>query len=136
MLGGACAHAKTTDQGTEKQQAKEQEEKPKRARTEAKSPAGDGKGSELHPGNSDAVPVATAPDVLLTPGGEDKIRERLASEGYLDSDDEESKGTTRAAASGASRRPTICRRPASRPRDGEEARSESGPDFRQGTVKD
>lgn len=94
VLVGACAHTKTTDQGTEKQQAKEQEEEPKRARTEAKPPAGDGKGSELHPGKSDAVPVATAPDVLLAPGAEDKIRERLASEGYLD--DKESKGATRA----------------------------------------
>ena len=94
VVGGACAHTKTTDQGTEKQT--EQEEQPERARTAPKSPAGDGKGSELHPGKSDAVPVATAPDVLLAPGGEDKIRERLASEGYLDGDDKESKGTTRA----------------------------------------
>jgi hypothetical protein len=92
-LGGACAHTKTTDDGTEKQEPTKQEEAPKRARTEPKAPAAEGKGSELHPGKSDAVPVATAPDVLLAPGADDKIRERLASQGYLDGDD---KGSTRA----------------------------------------
>ena len=95
-LGGACAHTKTTDDGTEKQEPTKQEEQPKRAPKESKAPAGEGKGSELHPGKSDAVPVATAPDVLLAPGAEDKIRERLASEGYLDGGDKESKGSTRA----------------------------------------
>jgi hypothetical protein len=93
VLGGACAHTKTTDDGTEKQETTKQDEEPKRAPTKAKAPAPDGKGSELHPGKSDAVPVATAPDVLLAPGAEDKIRERLASEGYLKGDE---KGSTSA----------------------------------------
>jgi hypothetical protein len=98
VLGGACAHTKTTDDGTEKEkQAKEEEQQPERARTEpkAKPPAGDGKGSELHPGKQDAVPVATAPDVLLKPGADDKIRERLKVGGYVDRDDKESAGALR-----------------------------------------
>jgi hypothetical protein len=96
VLGGACAHTKTTDNGSEKQE-KQAEHQPERARTEpkAKPPAGDGKGSELHPGKHDAVPVATAPDVLLKPGAEDKIRERLAAGSYVDRDDKESAGALR-----------------------------------------
>lgn len=96
VLGGACAHTKTTDDGTEKQEKQtKQVEQPKRARTEAKAPAGDGKGSDLHPGKPDAVPVATAPDVLLKPGADDKIRERLKAGGYVDGDDKESAAATR-----------------------------------------
>ena len=38
------------------------------------------------PGNPDAVPVATAPEALLAPGAEDKIRERLVAGGFLAGD--------------------------------------------------
>jgi len=93
VLGGACAHTKTTDDGTEKQtQTKEakQEEQPKRAQKQTKPLAGDEKGSELHPGKPDAVPVATGPAALLKPGAEEKMRERLTAGGYFDQDKKES----------------------------------------------
>jgi peptidoglycan hydrolase-like protein with peptidoglycan-binding domain len=92
-LGAACAHAKTTDQGSEKQA----EETEKAGQKEAQPRAGGKQGSTLHPGNPDAVPVATAPDALLAPGAEREIRERLISGGFLAADADKSNGATRAA---------------------------------------
>lgn len=85
---GACAHTKTTDDGTEKKATDEEAAKQEDAKAKETKPraAGDGKGSELHPGKPDAVPVATAPEALLTPGAEKKIREKLAAAGFLDDD--------------------------------------------------
>jgi hypothetical protein len=91
--GGACTHTKTTDDGkpraSENDEAKEE---PKKAKPRA---AADGKGSELHPGKPDAVPVATAPEALLLPGAEEKIRDRLIAGGFLDSDRKQSKTAMR-----------------------------------------
>ena len=64
-------------------------------KTKPKPRAGDKKGSELHPGKPDAVPVATAPEALLAPGAEDKIRERLVAGGFLATDADKSNGATR-----------------------------------------
>ena len=91
-LGGACAHAKTTDDGTEKATAKETKE------DDAKAPkprASGKKAGDLHAGNPDAVPVATAPETLLAPGAEDKIRERLIAGGFLAADADTSNAATR-----------------------------------------
>jgi Putative peptidoglycan binding domain len=87
VLAGACAHTKTTDDGTSK------ETKPEANPVEAKetkpraAPERHAKqGSELHPGDRDATPVATAPAGLLVPGAADKIRERLVAGGFLPRD--------------------------------------------------
>ena len=93
-LSGACAHTKTTDDGSSKPAEAEKAEKEPQAKKQEKKQTprapGEGKGSELHPGNPDAVPVATAPEALLKPGAEDKIRERLIAGGFIDRDDKES----------------------------------------------
>ena len=96
-LGGACAHAKTTDDGTEKAAAKEtkaDDPNPKERKARA---GGKKKGGELHPGNPDAVPVATAPEALLAPGADEQIRERLIAGGYLAAGADKSSGDTRGA---------------------------------------
>ena len=93
-LGGACAHAKTTDDGTPKATAKETKE----GDPNGPKPRASGKQeSEVHPGNPDAVPVATAPEALLVPGAEEQIRERLIAGGFLAADADKSKGATRGA---------------------------------------
>jgi hypothetical protein len=97
-LGGACAHTKTTDDGREEKKTAPEESKPDRKETKpraARDPAGPG--SELHPGKPDAVPVATGPEALLAPGAEEKIRERLSAEGFLEDDGKgaRSKGSMR-----------------------------------------
>ena len=94
-LGGACAHAKTTDDGTEKATAKESKEDDRKEEPKSRPRAGGTKGGELHPGNPDAIPVATAPDALLLPGADEKIRERLIAGGFLPADADKSKGATR-----------------------------------------
>lgn len=96
-LGGACAHAKTTDDGTEKTTATESKEDDRKEEPKSKPRAGGKKGGELHPGNPDAIPVATAPDALLLPGADEKIRERLIAGGFLAADADKSNGATRAA---------------------------------------
>jgi len=96
-LGGACAHTKTTDDGTEKTEKKEDrkdEGKEAEAKPRAAAPLS-GQARELHPGNREAVPVATAPDALLKPGADDKIRERLGAGGFLPRDAKASEGSMR-----------------------------------------
>lgn len=92
--GGACAHTKTTDDGKSKggengattQEAQETKRRaPEQNGNDGKGP--DGRGSDLHPGKPEAVPVATAPELLLKPGAEDKIRDRLAAQGFLKDDE-------------------------------------------------
>ena len=94
-LAGACAHTKTTDAGREKETAKQ--EGPKEDAKEAKPRAREAKkmNPELHPGDPEAVPVATGPESLLKPGAEDKIRERLVAEGLVDDGDKGSAGAVR-----------------------------------------
>jgi putative peptidoglycan binding protein len=89
-LGGACAHTKTTDDGTDKKQktAEEKQEKQRTAETRKSTP-------DLHPGDRDAVPVATAPGALLKPGAEDKIREQLVAAGFLARDGKASDASMR-----------------------------------------
>jgi hypothetical protein len=98
-LGGACAHTKTTDEGREKEAGEQEGEakEAKNAKEDAKPARRDpaGPGSELHPGKPDAVPVATAPEALLAPGAEDKIRERLSAQGFLKDDAKGSEGSMR-----------------------------------------
>jgi hypothetical protein len=93
-LAGGCAHTKVTDDGTDKESKKEEAKEPKpRAAPEGRVK----QGGELHPGNRDAVPVATTPGGLLVPGAEDKIRERLVAGGYLAPDAKSSDGAMRDA---------------------------------------
>jgi hypothetical protein len=92
-LGGGCSHTKTTDEGTEKPGKPEEGEAQKPAKRNAAEPGG--RGSQLHPGDREAVPVATAPDALLAPGGDKKIRERLEAEGYLSADGKDSDAAMR-----------------------------------------
>jgi hypothetical protein len=92
--GGACAHTKTTDDGKPREtDGDTKKEEPKETKPRAAAP--EGKGSELHPGKREAVPVATAPEVLLKPGGEDKIRDRLVAGGFLERDNKQSKTAMR-----------------------------------------
>ena len=91
-LGGACAHAKTTDDGTEKAAAKETKED---GAKDPKPRASGKKGGERPSGNPDAVPVATAPETLLVPGADEKIRERLIAGGFLAADADTSNAATR-----------------------------------------
>ena len=136
-LGGACAHAKTTDDGTEKAAETETKENEQQApKPSAGGKAGGKKGAELHPGNPDAVPVATAPDALLVPGAEREIRERLIAGGYLAADADKSNGATRAAVRKFQKAQDL---PATGVPDAETVkRLGLDPDktFRRGTVKD
>ena len=81
-LAGGCAHTKVTDDGTSKE-AKQEQAKESKPRAAPEERAHAKQASELHPGNRDAVPVATTPGALLVPGAEDKIRERLVAGGFL-----------------------------------------------------
>lgn len=83
-LAAACAHTKTTDEGAEKQETKQEE--PKKAEKSPETPHLSSGGSQLHPGDRKATPVATAPEGLLAPGAEKKIRERLADDGFIAKD--------------------------------------------------
>jgi hypothetical protein len=90
-LSGACAHTKTTDDGSSRPaEAEKEPQAKKQEKKQTPRAPGEGKGSELHPGKPDAVPVATAPEALLKPGAEDKIRERLIAGGFIDRDEKES----------------------------------------------
>ena len=98
---GACAgwrlrprqdHRRWDREGN--REGRNEERRRRKSRSRA---AGGKKGSELHPGNPDAVPVATAPDALLVPGAEEQIRERLIAGGFLAADADKSNGATRGA---------------------------------------
>lgn len=68
----ACSHAKTTDEG---KPAKDPEpEVEKRESTRQRAPE-----TESKPGD---VPVSTSPAGLLTPGADDKIRDKLVAAGF------------------------------------------------------
>jgi hypothetical protein len=98
-LAGACAHAKTTDAAREQEAAAKQDLKQdhKNDEKEAKARARGTKkmNPELHPGDPEAVPVATGPESLLKPGAEGKIRERLIAGGFVDDGDKESAAAVR-----------------------------------------
>jgi hypothetical protein len=82
-LAGGCAHSKVTDDGTSKETKKEEAKETKpRVAPERRAK----QGSELHPGDRAATPVATAPAGLLVPGADEKIRERLVAGGFLPRD--------------------------------------------------
>ena len=91
-LAGGCAHTTVTDDGTNKQTKKDEA---KAAKPRAAPEGGRKQASELHPGNPDAVPVATAPGALLVPGAEEKIRERLVAAGFLAGDAKSSDASMR-----------------------------------------
>jgi murein L,D-transpeptidase YcbB/YkuD len=98
VFAGACAHSKTTDKGGEKETAKQEQKKDEKDEKEAKPRAAretTKQSPELHPGKPDAVPVATAPEALLKPGAEEKIRERLVAGGFVDDGDKKSAAAAR-----------------------------------------
>jgi hypothetical protein len=78
----ACAHTKTTDDGSEKQDRKSEAkaEKPRAA--------------DRRPHESGGVPLATSPAGLLAPGADEKIHDRLVAEGFLDDDAKRSDAAT------------------------------------------
>ncbi|HEY7372565.1 MAG TPA: peptidoglycan-binding domain-containing protein [Polyangia bacterium] len=82
-LLAACAHTKTTDQGaasTQQDGGGQEATEAKAAKATKPAPAGAGsRAGEERAG----VPLATAPEGLLAPGAEKKIRERLAADGFL-----------------------------------------------------
>ena len=70
LPGVGCGHAHTTD--AQRAEHADQQEPPR-----SKAPDE----SAHH-----AVPIATAPEGLLKPGAEDKIRDKLAAGGFMDRD--------------------------------------------------
>jgi len=78
----ACAHTKTTDDGSAKQDRKSEAkaEKPRAA--------------DPRPHETGGVPLATAPAGLLAPGADEKIHDRLVAEGFLDDDAKRSEAAT------------------------------------------
>src|SRR4029079_17837352 len=83
-LVGACAHTKTADQGaaSTEQDGGSQGAKEEKATKPAPIGAGPREGKQGG-GKHGGVPLATAPEALLAPGAEKKIRERLAADGFL-----------------------------------------------------
>jgi hypothetical protein len=134
VLAGACAHTKSTDDGTEKKAEQGGEEKA--GKSGPVSPGPGSRGSELHPGDKKAVPVATSPKALLAPGADDEIRERLEAEGFLAADAKPSDAAMREGLRRFQRAKDL---PATGTPDHETVkRLGLDPDktFRQGTVKD
>lgn len=80
----ACAHTKTTDEGSEKQ---EQEHKSEAKADKPRAP-------DRRPHEAGGVPLATAPAGLLAPGADEKIHDRLVAEGFLDDDAKRSEAAT------------------------------------------
>ena len=78
LSGLGCAHTKTTD-------ATSVSEPPKGA-----SPPSDRPPAKVHQGaeTSGGIPVASSPEGLLAPGGEQEIRDKLVDGGYLKKGDD------------------------------------------------
>ena len=91
-LACGCGHAKSTDKGTS--EAPPQEEA-KQAKPRAASEGHAKQHGDAHAGKRDDVPVSTTPGGLLAPGAEDKIRERLAADGFLPGDGKSSEAAQR-----------------------------------------
>ncbi|HEY5452318.1 MAG TPA: peptidoglycan-binding domain-containing protein [Polyangia bacterium] len=87
----ACAHTKTTDDGSEKQDRKS-EAKAEKPQSEAK--AEKPRAADRRPHESGGVPLATSPAGLLAPGADEKIHDRLVAEGFLDDDAKRSDAAT------------------------------------------
>ena len=133
-LAVGCAHTKVTDDGTSKEPKQEEPAKETKPRAAAEGRAR--QGSDLHPGNRDAVPVATTPSALLVPGAADKIRERLVAGGFLARDAKSSDAAMRECLNRFQRAKDL---PATGVEDHETVkRLGLDPDqtFRQGIVKD
>jgi hypothetical protein len=79
-LGGVgCGHTHTTDA----QRTDENDKSDKGGNAQQDLPKSKGPDKSAH----HAVPIATAPEGLLKPGAEDKIREKLKAGGFLEGDD-------------------------------------------------
>jgi hypothetical protein len=108
-----CAHAKTTDaQRTEEKQEEKQDETQEQKQSEAKGGKGDQKkaGSAREgarrdtdadkraerPAAADEVPVPNTAAGLLSPGADDKIREKLSERGFTGGGDKNKVSTEEA----------------------------------------
>lgn len=88
----ACAHTKSTDQGAGSNDQDGGTEEAKATKPEPKS-SGSREAGEPGGGKRSGVPLATAPEALLAPGAEKKIRERLVAGGFLARDAESDAAT-------------------------------------------
>jgi peptidoglycan hydrolase-like protein with peptidoglycan-binding domain len=88
----ACAHTKSTDQGAGSNDKDGGTEEAKATKPEPKS-SGSREAGEPGGGKRSGVPLATAPEALLAPGAEKKIRERLVAGGFLARDAESDAAT-------------------------------------------
>ncbi len=82
----ACAHTKTTDDGSEKQEQAQD----RKTETKAEKPHA----TDRRPHEAGGVPLATAPAGLLAPGAGEKIHDRLVAEGFLNDDAKRSEAAT------------------------------------------
>ena len=91
-----CAHTKSTDKGAESQ---DQDAKKADAKTETAKPESAGRVARKSGAGGaderDSVPIASAPEGLLAPGAEKKIREKLAAGDFIARDAEPSDAAMR-----------------------------------------
>jgi hypothetical protein len=80
LFVGGCGHAKTTDAERQEPAPEKKSSEPRRA-VEKQDP--------------EAMPVASSPEGLLAPGGEEQIRQKLAAGGYLKGGPGAKSGSTR-----------------------------------------
>jgi len=95
-LGGlGCAHTRTTDASSVSEPPKGASPPTDRPPARAHEDSGAGSRTASGTGSGTAIPVASSPEGLLAPGGEQHIRDKLVERGYLKKGDE-SQSTTAA----------------------------------------
>jgi hypothetical protein len=96
-LAGGCAHTKSTDEGAAARDEQDQKEAGKTTKPESRRTGGTGahEAGGQGAGKHATVPVASAPEALLAPGAEKKIREKLAADGFMGRDAETSDASMR-----------------------------------------
>lgn len=89
LAGASCGHTKTTDATAPSSPEKVEERTPPADHPErvAGHPEGGGARHD-NPAETKGIPVAASPEGLLAPGAEAQIRDKLATGGYLDRNDE------------------------------------------------